>query len=100
MKAGFEHVLRVDHYYDGLREGIALFGGQPHHFRAVDWVDGEGDPGEDRFELRPIGDATAEVIVARAEFRNSSTAPDPQCPPLTPQEVRWSPVARSHQPAS
>ncbi len=82
----FEHVLRVDDYYDGIREGIALFRGTPHYFRTLA---AQGDPDEDRFELRPVDEDTHRPILARAEFRRSASAPDPQCPPMVPQEVRW-----------
>ena len=92
MTTDFEHVLRVTEYYDGLREGEALFNGRPHHFRNLGWLDGEGDPSEERFELRPVNQPNASAILVRAEFRNSATAPDPCCPPLVPQEVRWSPL--------
>jgi hypothetical protein len=84
----FEHVLRVDNYYDGLREGVALFHGEPHHFRTVGWEDGEGDPREERFELVALH-GKRPPIIARAVFRVSSSAPDPGCPPLRPQEVLW-----------
>ena len=88
----FEHVLRVDDYYDGIREGIALFRGVPHHFRTLNWSEGEGDPQEERFELRPADVRQGSIVVARAEFRRSETAPDPQFPPMIPQEVQWTPV--------
>jgi len=96
----FEHVLRVDDFYDGIREGIALFRGVPHHFRTVGLGPGGCDPDEDRFELRPVGDDDVDAIVVRAQFRRSATAPDPQCPPIVPQEVQWMPIDTSHLPAN
>jgi hypothetical protein len=86
----FEHVLQVTDYYDGIREGIALFRGTPHHFRSTGWL--AGDPDEGHFELRPLEQPAASLILARGEFRRSSSAPDPQCPPIVPQEVQWTPV--------
>ena len=37
----FEHVLRGDDYYDGIRAGIALFRGVPYSFRDLGcgWID-------------------------------------------------------------
>ena len=83
----FEHVLRVTDYYDGIREGVALFHGAPHHFRSTGWL--AGDPDEGHFELRPLGRETDNPILAHGEFRRSESAPDPQCPPLLPAEVQW-----------
>ena len=96
----FEHVLQVDDYYDGIRTGVALYRGLPHSFRTVGWVMGEGDPNEDRFELRPMGRDAADPILARAEFRRSFTAPDPRCPPIVPHEVQWTPIETSSLPAN
>jgi hypothetical protein len=90
--------LRVDDYYGGIRSGIALFRGIPHAFRDLGWLG--GDPDEDHYELRPVGEDAAPPIIARAEFRRSSTAPDPQCPPMVPQEVEWTPVDSSLMPAN
>lgn len=83
----FEHVLRVIDYYDGIREGVALFRGTPYHFRATGWL--AGDPDEDQFELRPLNQESETPILARGEFRRSASAPDPECPPMVPQEVQW-----------
>jgi len=86
----FEHVLQVTDYYAGVREGTALFRGKPHHFRHTGWL--AGDPDEDQFELRPLGEESAAPILAHGEFRRSDSAPDPQCPPMVPLEVHWTPV--------
>ena len=91
MDSPFEHVLRVDHWHDGIRAGIALFRGEPHLFQSLAFEDG-GDLDDDRFRLTPCESADAAPIIARAEFRTSSSAPDPACPPLLPHEVRWLPV--------
>jgi hypothetical protein len=86
-EAMFEHVLRVTDYYDGIREGVALFRGAPYHFRSTGWL--AGDPDEGEFELRPVDRDGDTPILARGDFRRSATAPDPQFPPLVPQEVQW-----------
>lgn len=86
----FEHVLRVDDYYDGIREGVALFRGTPYHFRATGWL--AGDPDEDLFELRPVDREGEPPILARGDFRRSASAPDPQCPPLVPHDGQWTVV--------
>jgi len=91
MDLPFEHLLRVDHWHDGVREGIALFRGAPHAFRSLAFESG-GDIDDDRFHLTPVDSPEIRPIIARAQFRRSSTAPDPACPPLRPQEVRWLPV--------
>ena len=94
----FEHVLRVHDYYDGIRAGIALFRGIPHSFRDLGWL--SGDPDEDRFELRPVGQDEAPPMIVHAKFRRSSTAPDPECPPMGPMDVEWTPVDSSSLPAN
>lgn len=93
MDPTFEHVLRVDDWYDGVREGVALYRGAPHHFVWLGWEREDWDPDDDRYRLSPLDPARGEPFVVRGEFQNSATAPDPQCPPMVPQEVRWSPVA-------
>jgi hypothetical protein len=90
--AVFEHVLRVDDWYDGVREGVALYRGAPHHFRWLGWDGAEWDPDDDRFLLTPVEPGAGAPLVARGEFRNSATAPEPHFSTLRPQEVRWTPV--------
>jgi len=82
----FEHVAQVTDYYDGIREGIAHFRGAPHHFRHTGWL--AGDPDEDQFELRPLGEDHAAPIIAHGEFRRSASAREQKGPPF-PLEVRW-----------
>lgn len=95
MDVTFEPVLRVDDYYDGVREGVALRGGVPHHFVWLGWESAAWEPGEDRYRLTPVPPAAGPAMVARGAFRNSATAPDPECPPLVPQEVAWTPVTEA-----
>ncbi len=93
MDSEFEQVLRVDDWYDGVREGVALLRGVAHNFRWIGWELREWDADEDRYRVWPVGADASKSIIMRAEFRNSATAPDPQSPPMVPQEVRWSAVS-------
>lgn len=44
MTGAFEHVLRVDDWHDGVRGGVALCQGVPHHFRWLGWESASWDP--------------------------------------------------------
>jgi hypothetical protein len=92
MADKYEHVIRVDEYYDGLRDGVALFSGVPHRFESVAMKTEPWNAEDDRFELTPLPPVTGPTFVARGEFRLSNTAPDPEFAPLSPQEVRWTVV--------
>jgi hypothetical protein len=89
MNSDFEHVLRVDDWYDGVREGVVVFRGVPHHFVWLGWELESWNPEEDRYRLTPLLPMHGQSVIMRAIFRNSATAPDPHCPPLVPQEVCW-----------
>ena len=87
----FEKVIELAGYYDGPREGLANFQGQPHSFKSH-MLDVHGaDETVDLFDLAPVG-SDGPTIVARAEFRQVGSGPLPpgewQWPVL---EVRWAP---------
>ena len=92
MEPTFEHVLRVDDCFDGVREGVALYRGEPHHFVWLGWESERWDSADDHYRVSPVPRGAGPATVVRPEFRNPLTAPDPQCPPLVPQEVRWTPA--------
>ena len=52
--AAFERVYTVTDYYDGPREGIADFRGQPHRYLSVGWRTPAWVSGDERFELRSL----------------------------------------------
>jgi hypothetical protein len=54
----FEKVHSVWNYYDGVRTGIADFGGAPHYFASL--FDDLADDYTDRFQLFPV---SADVVV-------------------------------------
>jgi hypothetical protein len=100
MGEEFEPVHGVEDYYDGPRTGVADFRGVPHRFCSLGWVtpdgpDGPWDPNDDRFELRPVSDPAAPLVVARGEFRFLRR--DPALPPgvLGTCEVRWIPESEA-----
>lgn len=65
MDPQFEHVLRVDDWYDGVRGGVALFRGVPHRFVWLGWELDHWDPDEERYRLTPLAPAEGPQIVAR-----------------------------------
>ena len=66
-----EPVLEISDYFDGPREGVALFHGIPHRFtsRHLDASQycGGSEPG-DVFELVPLSSPTAPPLLAEAVF--------------------------------
>ncbi|WP_440223829.1 hypothetical protein ACQQ2N_01120 [Dokdonella sp. MW10] len=87
---GFEKVIELIDFYDGPREGVALFGGKPHTFKSR-MLDIHGsDDAVDLFDLTPVG-SLAPVATVRAEF---CRAADCQAEPgeWSSLEVRWSQV--------
>ena len=90
-QSSFEKVIELAGYYDGPREGVANFLGQPHSFKSR-MLDVYGtDDAVDLFDLTPVG-ASVPTAVARAEFRRIGTGPLPpgEWPIL---EVQWYPEA-------
>ena len=88
----FEKVIELVDYYDGPREGIANFRGQPHSFKSR-MLDVHGtDDAVDLFDLAPIG-ASGPTFVAHADFRRIGTGSLPlgEWPIL---EVQWHTAAR------
>jgi hypothetical protein len=84
----FEKVIELADYYDGPREGLAHFHGQPYTFKSR-MLDVYGaDDAIDLFDLTPVGAASPTVVV-RAEFRRvgSGALLPGEWPVL---EVRWS----------
>jgi hypothetical protein len=57
----YERVYVVWDYYEGARSGIADYRGVPHHF--VNEYDEDEDEYTDKFTLRPIEDATLQLIL-------------------------------------
>ncbi|QSX74966.1 hypothetical protein HIV01_017810 [Lysobacter arenosi] len=87
---GFEKVIEMVDFYDGPREGVALFGGKPHTFKSR-MLDIHGpDDAMDLFDLTPLG-SDVPVAVASAEFRRAA---DCRAGPgeWSSLEVRWSQV--------
>jgi hypothetical protein len=83
----FEKVIEISDYYDGPREGLANFQGQPHRFKSR-MLDVYGnDDTVDLFDLTPV-QATSTKVVAYADFRRTGSGPLPprEWPVL---EVRW-----------
>ena len=84
--SSFEPVLMVWDYYDGPRDGVAEYNGQPYYYKCI-W-DERADNHSNEFELCPIGSsflksATAHWEIFRAwelKFRTGqapkSTHPD------------------------
>jgi hypothetical protein len=60
--AQMDIVYTVDDYWDGPREGVATFRGEPHAYRCV--FDDARDDWSDRFVLTPIGPATLQDVLA------------------------------------
>ena len=72
----FERVIELVDFYDGPRQGVANFHGQPHTFKSR-MLDVYGtDDTADLFDLTPVG-AAFPTVVARAEFRRIGSAPLP-----------------------
>jgi hypothetical protein len=68
----FEQVLRLDDWYDGPRNGLALYLGHPHIFRSrrLDVTEYRDDfESADIFELVPTEDLDAPPVLASAHFR-------------------------------
>ena len=85
--ADFERVIDLAGYYDGPREGLAYFDGQPHAFKSR-LLDVYGDNETiDIFDLTPVG-ASSPTMAAHAEFRRVGSGPLAlgEWPVL---EVRW-----------
>jgi hypothetical protein len=62
----FERVYAVWDYYEGPRSGIADYGGAPHHF--LNDFDEDNDDYMDTFTLRPIDDATLQLILRQRDI--------------------------------
>jgi len=61
-----ERVLMIWDYYDGPREGLALYNGLPHYFKCI--FDESIDEYSDVFELYPVGDEFLELAQEQDEI--------------------------------
>src|SRR4051794_11938222 len=87
-----EAVLEISEYYDGPREGVALFLGVPHHFKSryLDVTQYRGDfEAVDIFELTPVSSPTASPKLAHAAFHAVPQQPEPPPGTLKKMEVVW-----------
>jgi hypothetical protein len=79
----YEAVLEVTEYYDGPRQGVALFRGKPYRFRSK-WLDIYGtDDTTDTFELTAVGVGEGDPVIATATFEVADDAS-----PVPPGQLR------------
>jgi hypothetical protein len=61
LKLGYELVFTITNYYDGPRQGIAMFGGQPHFYDCI--FSDENNDYSDLFRLTPVRPAVFELAM-------------------------------------
>jgi hypothetical protein len=93
VSAPFEDVLEVSEYFDGPRNGVALYLGRPHKFRSL-WFDVYGaDDTANFFELTPLDPESPAPVRMRGIFEVAPDAPVVAAGQLRKLVVRWIPDA-------
>ncbi len=62
-EAGYGEILTINNYYDGPKEGIATYKGQPHHYLFLDEEAIDEDKWLELFELKPLDASTFELAM-------------------------------------
>jgi hypothetical protein len=61
MSSGYEKIYTVFDFYDGIRSGVADFGGVPHYYECA--IDAAKQDFADYFLLRPIDEETFRLVM-------------------------------------